>query len=174
VGEPWGQIAFVIVPNDHHRLDAAAYKARYPEARVICPAGARAKIEQKVKVDATEADLGDTVRYRMLGGTRDCEGWLEIQGGTLVLGDLIMNLRPMRGFGGWIMNCMGFSGDSPKVVPATKKVLVADREAARKQIEGARRDAGAAARDRGARPSDHRRARRQAARRCSGPVKGPP
>lgn len=133
--EAWGQIAFVIVPNDHHRLDAAAYKARYPEVRVVCPAGARAKIEQKVKVDATEADLGDTVRYRMLGGTRDCEGWLEIQGGTLVLGDLIMNLRPMRGFGGWIMNRMGFSGDSPKVVPATKKVLVADREAARKQIE---------------------------------------
>lgn len=140
--EAWGRVAVIIVPNDHHRLDAAAYKARYPEARVVCPPGARTKIEQKVQVDATEVELGETVRYRMLAGTRDAEGWLEIQGGTIVLGDLIMNLRPLRGFGGWIMNRMGFSGDAPKVVPATKKVLVADREAVREQIEALARTPG--------------------------------
>jgi hypothetical protein len=133
--EAWGRIAIVIVPNDHHRLDPAAYKARYPDVTIVCPAGARAKIEEKVKVDATEVDLGDTARYRILDGTHEGEGWLEIKGGTLVMGDLIMNVRPLKGFGGWIMGRMGFTGDAPKVVPATKKALVADRELVRKQIE---------------------------------------
>src|SRR5262249_52757614 len=130
-----GRIAVVIVPNDHHRLDAAAYKARYPEARVICPAGGRARIEPRVAADATAIDLGDTVRYRMLEGTRDREGWLEIQGRTIGLCDLVMTVRPLRGFGGWVMNRMGFTGDAPKVAPIPKRVLVADREAVRKQLE---------------------------------------
>jgi hypothetical protein len=46
-----------------------------------------------------------------------------------------MNLRPLRGFAGWIMNRMGFTGDAPLVSPATNKVLVADRDAVKAQLE---------------------------------------
>jgi hypothetical protein len=134
--EAWGTPS--IVPNDRHRLDAAAYKTRYPDAQVVCPPGARSKVEDKVHVDATSIDLGPTATYRVLDGTNAGEGWLQVSEGgrtIAVLADLVMNLRPMKGLGGWIMNRMGFTGDLPKVVPATRKILVADPGAAAKQLE---------------------------------------
>jgi hypothetical protein len=136
--EAWGTPAIVIVPNDRHRLDAAAYKQRYSAAQIVCPAGARDAIEQKVHVDATEIELGETARYRVVDGTGGREGWLEVRHGaraTVVLGDLIMNLRPMGGFGGWIMNRMGFTGAAPKIVPATRKALVKDAAALHRQLD---------------------------------------
>ena len=42
--EAFGQPAFLIVPNDHHRLDAKAWKNRYPQMQVVAPEGAREKI----------------------------------------------------------------------------------------------------------------------------------
>src|SRR5689334_19384503 len=39
--ERLGKIAVIVVPNAGHRLDAPAYKARYPEVTVFCPRGAR-------------------------------------------------------------------------------------------------------------------------------------
>ena len=39
--EAFGRPAFLVVPNDHHRLDAKAWKNRYPELKVISPEGAR-------------------------------------------------------------------------------------------------------------------------------------
>jgi hypothetical protein len=136
--EAWGTPAVLIVPNDRHRIDPAAYRERYGGLRVIAPAGARARIEKAVAVDATEIDLGPTVAVRPAGGTRDGELWLEVHEGertTVVLGDFIMNLRPLRGFGGWIMNRMGFTGDAPKVTKPTQTVLVKDPAAAASQLE---------------------------------------
>jgi hypothetical protein len=132
--DEWGDVAFIIVPNDHHRLDPAAYRERYPKAQIVCPPGARSKIEEKVKVDATSLDVAG-VRYAMLDGSGDNEGYLALANGTLVLGDIVMNLRPLRGFGGWLMNRMGFTGVVPKVVPATKKALVKDAAAMRAQLD---------------------------------------
>ena len=40
--EALGAPAFLIVPGIAHRLDLKPWKARYPDARVICPPGARA------------------------------------------------------------------------------------------------------------------------------------
>ncbi|TGR15861.1 hypothetical protein EN845_34690, partial [Mesorhizobium sp. M8A.F.Ca.ET.202.01.1.1] len=38
--EAFGQPAFLIVPNDHHRLDAKPWKNRYPALEVIASPGA--------------------------------------------------------------------------------------------------------------------------------------
>ena len=35
--EAYGAPAFLIVPNDHHRLDAQIWKERYPALKVIAP-----------------------------------------------------------------------------------------------------------------------------------------
>jgi hypothetical protein len=53
--EEFGQPAFMIVPNDHHRMDARSWRDRYPGIQVISPAGARAKVERVVPVDSTLA-----------------------------------------------------------------------------------------------------------------------
>ncbi len=49
--EALGEPSFLIVPNPFHRQDAAAWKARYPDMRVVTPAGARTAVEQAVPVD---------------------------------------------------------------------------------------------------------------------------
>src|SRR5437773_1168133 len=49
--ESFGTPAYLIVPNDIHRMDAKIWKDRYPELKVIAPAAARAKVEKVVRVD---------------------------------------------------------------------------------------------------------------------------
>lgn len=99
--EAWGTPAWLIVPNGWHRIDARAYKERYPAMRVVCPSGAKKRVEKVVVVDETyDAKLGDTVTVRHLPGVRPQEGVMEVEskdGLTLVFTDLINNL-PKGGF----------------------------------------------------------------------------
>ena len=112
--EAFGTPAHMIVPNDHHRMDAKSWKERYPTIRVIAPAGAREKVEKLVLVDATFGDFGDSaVRFVPVAGTAEKEAALEVhgaQGTTLVLNDLVGNIRGARGFSGWFLRLMGFAG----------------------------------------------------------------
>ncbi|HZS42053.1 MAG TPA: hypothetical protein VFF06_34730 [Polyangia bacterium] len=137
--EAWGKPAILIVPGGNHRLDARTFKERYPELRVIAPPGARAKVEQVVKVDATEIDFGDeSVRYPIVEGTGGGEGYLEVKsprGTTLVFNDAIMNVRRLAGFKGFIFNTLGFTGAQPRVAFLTKKLLIKDRAAFRAHLE---------------------------------------
>jgi hypothetical protein len=51
--EALGPIKFILVPNGWHRRDAPAYKQRYPEAKILCPAFCKSLVENVVKVDST-------------------------------------------------------------------------------------------------------------------------
>src|SRR5262245_62163010 len=112
--ESFGMPAYMIVPNDHHRMDAKSWKERYPSLRVIAPAGAREKVEKLVLVDATFGDFGDpSVRFVPVPGTSEKEAALEVHnpsGMTLILNDLVGNIRGARGFSGWFLRLMGFAG----------------------------------------------------------------
>lgn len=136
--EDFGTPAFLVVPNDHHRLDAASWKARYPEIVVIAPAGARAAVEKAVPVDATVGEFGDpAVRMVIVPGTGGREAAIEVRrpgGLTLVINDVIGNIRDARGFGGWLLRRMGFAGDEPHVPGPVRLNLVADREKLRGQF----------------------------------------
>ena len=55
--ESWGEPAFLIVPGGMHRMDAPAFKDRYPGLTVLCPAGARQKVEQVVTKLASSAGI---------------------------------------------------------------------------------------------------------------------
>ena len=55
--DAFGRPAFLIVPNDHHRLDAKVWKERYPQLQVVAPKGSRAKVEKVVPVDTTTPDF---------------------------------------------------------------------------------------------------------------------
>src|SRR5258706_13625907 len=48
--EAWGTPSVLLVPNGFHRLDAKVFADRYPNAKVLCPTGARKKVEQVVPV----------------------------------------------------------------------------------------------------------------------------
>ena len=109
--ERFGTPAFLIVPNDIHRMDAKAWKKRYPALKVIAPAAARAKVEEIVPVDATTVDFGDpAVRFVTVAGTAEREAALVIEGQrgtTLVLNDIIFNLPNRPGIAGWISRRCG-------------------------------------------------------------------
>src|SRR3954468_2138577 len=51
--EAWGTPRILLVPNPWHRLDAPAFKRRYPALKIYCPAGARSRVERAVAVDGT-------------------------------------------------------------------------------------------------------------------------
>ena len=130
--EAWGTPAFLVVPNGLHRMDARIYKERYPSLTVIAPPGARQKIEQVVKVDRTDGDLGDpTVTIAFPACTKERDTTLEVEhadgSATLVLNDLVMNTRHQPGFDGFMMKMMGFTADTPNVPFLTRLLLIKDK-----------------------------------------------
>jgi hypothetical protein len=111
---------------------------RYPALQVLAPAGARAKVEKAVRVDATEADFGDpSVVLSAVAGTRGREAALEVTGRggkTLVLNDIVGNIRTASEFGGWLLRLMRFAGDEPHIPIPVKASIVDDKAALREQL----------------------------------------
>ena len=136
--EAFGEPAFLIVPNDHHRLDSRIWKDRYPAMQVIAPQGAREKVEKAVPVNATSADFDDPdVALITVPGTREHEAALEVRrpnGTTLVLNDVVGNMRNTSGFGGWLLRMMGFAGDKPHVPFPVKVAMISDKAALAVQL----------------------------------------
>jgi hypothetical protein len=136
--EALGRPAFLIVPNDHHRLDAKAWKQRYPQLQVVAPEGAREKVAEAVPVDTGSPDFDDgDLQFMAVPGTRDHEAALVVRragGTTLVLNDLVGNIRHEHGFGGWLLRLMGFAGDQAQLPLPVKLALVKDKAALRAQL----------------------------------------
>jgi hypothetical protein len=137
--ESWGRPGTIVVPNRFHRLDAPAFAARYPDARVLCPAGARGKVAQVVRVDG---DYGDfpadaDVALAHLEGTGHREGVLEVRsadGASLVFNDALFNLAPIPGLRGLLFRLDGAVGRL-RVPRASRLLLVRDRAAFRAHLE---------------------------------------
>jgi len=136
--EGYGRPTFLVVPNDHHRLDAKIWKERYPAMEVVAPEGSRKKVEQAVPVDTTDPRFGDpNVQFVTVPGTRAHEAALVVRtanGTTLVLNDLVGNIRNPSGFGGWFLRKMGFAGDEPHVPKPVKLAMIDDTAALRAQL----------------------------------------
>lgn len=131
--EAFGRPAWLVVPSNRHRLDAPAWKARYPALHVIAPPGARPKVSDVVIVDGVTADFGDPdVAIVDLPGTQGNDAALEVRdrdGLTLVLNEVIGNIHGVHGLRGWLLQLMGFAGDDPHV-PAPVKATLKDGRAA--------------------------------------------
>jgi hypothetical protein len=137
--EAWGTPRILIVPNGWHRLDAAAYKTRYPAIRIYCPEGAERRVAKVVPVDgcyeALPATPPLTVRY--LDGVAKREGYLELNddaGTTLVFNDAVFNQPHLPGSFGLVYKLIGSSG-SPRVPRLLKLALVRDQRALRAHLE---------------------------------------
>jgi hypothetical protein len=137
--ERFGEPAFLIVPGDLHRLDAKIWKDRYPAMCVVAPCGARDKVERVVHVDATNVDFGDpNVCFVEIPGTGGHEAALIVQtqnGTTLIVNDIIANMPNRKGFGGWLLKLVGFTGPGPRIPTIVEKKNVRDKSALRTQLE---------------------------------------
>jgi len=105
--EAFGTPKILIVPNGFHRQDARIYKERYPGLRVICPAGARRRVEQVVAVDAPlEEERGDEdVSIETVDGAKQ-EAVVTVRSGdkvSLVFSDLLLNMAPSGGMMGFLL-----------------------------------------------------------------------
>ncbi len=130
--EAWGTPTFLVVPNAGHRMDARIWKQRYPSLTVLAPGGGRGKIEQIVKVDRTDGDVGDpavTLTFPDCTGARDTVLLARHADGssTVVLNDLVMNQRHGRGVTGLLFRVLGFTSDGPQVSMPARLMLVKDK-----------------------------------------------
>ncbi len=72
--EAFGHPTFLLVPSDKHRLDAKAWKLRYPSIQVITPEGSRAGVQKKVPVDTVAPAFDDeNVQFFTVPGTGEKE-----------------------------------------------------------------------------------------------------
>jgi len=132
--ETWGRPAVLVVPNGYHRLDARVFKDRYPELRVLCPRGARAKVSEVVPVDGGYEDLppDDHVSLVTLDGTKDAEGAMIVRGAsgaTLVLNDTLFNMPHQAGFSGFVLRHLTRSSGGPAISRVTRWFIVKDGKA---------------------------------------------
>lgn len=111
----FGQIDTIIVPNAFHRLDGAVYKQRFPQATLICPQASKAKVAQKMPVDASCEEvlpkLGIT--FHTPPGIKPSELVYEFSSAgscVLVMSDLLFNLPHLPGLDGSVFRLLGSSG----------------------------------------------------------------
>jgi hypothetical protein len=129
--EAMGDIAFLIVPGIGHRLDIKPWKARYPHAKVICASGARQAVEEVLPVDAVGDVLDDPdVHLEAVAGVNEVEAALLVtrEGRlTLVLNDIVANVRHPHGFGANVMaRVLGFGVHHPEMPKVGRKMFVKD------------------------------------------------
>jgi len=138
--EALGTPAVLLVPNGMHRLDAPAYKKRYPNLRVYAPRGSRAKVEEVVPVDGTYEDFpgDDTVRLETLAGVKESEGAMLVRskdGTTVVLNDAVFNMDRKKDVLGWLFTTILGSAPGPRVSRLSKLVFIKDKAAFRADLE---------------------------------------
>jgi hypothetical protein len=137
--EALGKPSFLIVPNGHHRLDACAWKQRYPKLKVLCPPDAKKSVSEAVPVDSTDDILNDKdVDFVVVGGTRKGEAALVVRrkgATTLIVNDIIANVRHPRGIGGKIIvHLFGFGAKRPQVPRVVRRVMVRDKRELAEQL----------------------------------------
>jgi hypothetical protein len=137
--EELGAVAFIIVPNGYHRLDAGPWKQRYPKARVLCPPGAKQRVAEAVDVDATADIMRDkAVSFVAVAGSGEAESALIVRrasGTTLIVNDIVANVRHPRGVGARIMaRLFGFGLKRPQVPREVKWLFLKDKGALASQL----------------------------------------
>ena len=113
-----GPVTHIVVPCEMHRTDAALFQERYPNALLLAPKCARAKVDAVVSgcedLDGALAALNVTLHRPE--GLKDFELHLELplEDGSraLVMTDALFNLgaTPPKGFGGFMVKLLGSVG----------------------------------------------------------------
>jgi hypothetical protein len=128
--EEWGPVRFLIVPNQGHRLDVRPWHERYPDARIIAPPDAREAVEKAAPVSATSDIVADSaISFGRVAGTKTDEFALTVtrDGATLILNDILSNVRHPQGLGANIMaRLLGFGVKRPRTSWPVRRMFVSD------------------------------------------------
>lgn len=135
----WGPLAFLVVPNHFHRLDAFAWKTRFPELQVIAGERARKKVGEAVPVaggvELLPADGG--LSGEPIAGDKCGEMAFvktHVDGGkTLVLNDILFNEPHHGGFTGFVFRILGSTG-GPRVTRIMKLAGISDKKATKAHL----------------------------------------
>ncbi|HKO91855.1 MAG TPA: hypothetical protein VJU61_11910, partial [Polyangiaceae bacterium] len=130
--EALGKPEVLLVPNGMHRLDAPAYKERYPALRVLTTKGNLKKVAEVVPVDGVYEDfpVDRAVQLRTLPGTGQREGMMLVHsqdGVSVVLNDVVMNMDTKRDVLGYLFTTVLGSAPGPRISRLSKLLLVKDR-----------------------------------------------
>lgn len=137
--ERFGEVAFVIVPNAYHRIDAPRFAARYPGAKILCPPAAEAAVRKVCRVDGHLDALPPepALDVMLVAGMGGKEGVLRIredEGATLVFNDAIFNMPDVPGMQGWVLKNVTQSTGGPKLTRVARLFLLSDRRAFGEQL----------------------------------------
>jgi hypothetical protein len=139
--EALGRPAVMVVPNTFHRLDAAVWKARYPDLRVVCPEAARKKVEEVVKVDGNDTDIPGITTHEV-AGLKPVEHFYTLDSGAgpaLVVTDALFNLDHRPGFSGFVLKVIGSTG-SFRMTNIARFALLKDARAYQGWLQRAAQD----------------------------------
>lgn len=138
--EAFGTPAILVVPGYRHRLDIAAWQTRYPSARIVTPAAARAKVEEAVMVDRSDLPIRcGSISIVDAAGTGLREAVMEVRDGeelTVVLNDIIFALAKRPGLTGLVQRIAGFAGPKPHIPAMIRRSWVDDPIALAEQMAG--------------------------------------
>jgi hypothetical protein len=129
-----GPVRAIVVPNRGHRLDLAAWAMRFPDARIFAPPGSKTAVGEAAKVNSTRDTIGDAkIRLRTSAGLKENEFTLQVErkdGVTLLLNDMLANVRHPQGIGAKVMaRLFGFGVSRPQTSRVVQRMFVEDRAA---------------------------------------------
>ena len=129
-----GPIGYLVVPSGFHRLDIGRFKARYPQAKVLCPRGSREKVAQVVTVDGTYEDFppDDAVTLTTLEGMAEREGVMLVRspdGATAVFNDVLFNMPHVSGVHGFVLKHLTKSSGGLRVSRISSLFIIKDKQA---------------------------------------------
>jgi hypothetical protein len=138
--EAWGTPEVLVVPSAYHRLDAPAYKKRYPGLRVYAPRAAIGKVRAVVPVDGSYQDYpaDAVVELRALPGVSDREGVMLVRSEgrlSVIVNDIVMNMDRKRDLLGFLFTTVLGSAPGPRISRLVKLALVTDRAALRAELQ---------------------------------------
>jgi hypothetical protein len=127
--ENWGEPAFCLIPNQRHRLDAPAFKQRYPSLKVLCPTAVRRQVQRFIMVDGGYDLLPRELEWRTLALRGDEAVFIvnSYDHATLLFADALFNIQHLPGAFGMVLRAIGSTG-GPGVSPLMKLVAVIDRK----------------------------------------------
>jgi len=128
-----GELRTIVVPSGLHRIDAPAYQARYPGARVLAMPASQRKVARAVAVDGGYELLprGDELAVEPLAGVAKEAALVHraADGETLIFNDALMNLpRALPGWKGFLVKLVDETG-ALDVTRTARIALVDDKRA---------------------------------------------